>query len=252
MLTTRGDFGQFMRLPVVYLSAPTDRTSGGSGGAGGNGEDDGAGDDDNAGGGGDTSGAKPSGEDDDPPAAVFRTTAELNQRLARAKRSGLDEEAQKLGYKDHKEMLAAAAEYRKKQADEQTELDREKSRRAELEQELEREREANREARLAARVERLCTTDDKKVREKFDKIVDPEIALHMLDRSEIVFNDDGSIEGVEDALKALLEERPHLRMTPEKPTNSIRATPKGTEEGEESQGKSFIRGYINQRYTTRS
>lgn len=136
----------------------------------------------------------------DKPFAQFKTKEELNKRLARAQMSGKKALAKELGFDSIEAMQASFKKDDKtppKVDDKDTPPDVDKL----IEDKLKEER--------AKGFKRILNSEVKLVANELG-FADYEDALALADLSEVKENDKGDLEGVQEALKALAEKKPHL------------------------------------------
>ena len=80
--------------------------------------------------------------------------------------------------------------------------------------------EAERSAATAAqRIADAMIASEVKVRASQLGIVDPDAALLLIDRTNVLYNEDSGVTGVEDALTQLLEDKPYLKGAPNRAPN---------------------------------
>lgn len=142
------------------------------------------------------------GKGEDKPFAVFNNKEDLDKRISRAEKAGQKALAKQFGFETIEEMQAA---FKKDEpADPNGEEDKnDKSPDVDkiIEEKLKDERKKT--------FQRLVTSEVKVVAKELG-FADYEDALKLADLSEVKENEKGEIEGVEEALKALCEKKPHL------------------------------------------
>lgn len=238
-------------IPILFTMQ---RDSGGGGGEGGGdgttgtGDDDGGSADDDGDGSGKNSGASDDhgGDGEDKPYISFPSEASFNRRLRQQARQLITEEFKDLGVDSLDGVKQLAQQAKDQEQQQKTEADRQKERADRAERDRDEARRQAQEDRLRARVERLSTTDDEKVRAKFDKIVDPDTAFMLMNREGIEIDEDGSVSGVEEALAALIAEKPFLKVTATEPGNTVPKTPKDNTKGKD--GPSYAARYLTGKY----
>ncbi len=142
------------------------------------------------------------GKGEDKPFAVFNNKEDLDKRISRAEKAGQKALAKQLGFETVEEMQAAL----KKEEPADPKGKNEKTDKAPdvdeiIDAKLKEER--------AKTFTRLLTSEVKVVAKELG-FADYEDALKLADLSEVKENDKGEIEGVDEALKALSEKKPHL------------------------------------------
>jgi len=142
------------------------------------------------------------GSQGDKPFAVFPDEKSFMSRVDREARKRLDARAKELGFESIEAMESALKAARERADAEKTEL--EKAREAAAKAEEERKR------ALDAANQRLIRAEVKVVATELG-IVDPDAAYALMDRSEVSVVEDGSVQGVREALEALLKAKPYLK-----------------------------------------
>jgi len=160
---------------------------------------DGGGDGDNSGGGGD---GNPNDGDNDQPFAVFPDEASLMARINREAQKQLANQAKALGYDTVEAMQEALKSYQERQNAEKSELEKAK--------EAAQKADSERKKALESANNRLIRAEVK-LRATELGIVDDDAAFALMDRSEVSVDDQGRVQGVEAALKSLLETKPYLK-----------------------------------------
>lgn len=139
------------------------------------------------------------GGKDEKPFAQFNSKEEFNKRLARAEKSGQKALAKELGFDSIEAMQTALKKPDNKppKKEEDTPPDMDKL----IEDKLKEER--------AKGFKRILNSEVKLIANELG-FADHEDALALADLSEVKENDKGDLEGVQEALKALAEKKPHL------------------------------------------
>lgn len=150
--------------------------------------------------------------DDDPPAgegagedkpfAVFNNKEDLDKRISRAEKAGQKALAKQLGFETVEEMQEAL---KKGEPADPKEKDEKKDKVPDVDQIIDAKLKEER----AKTFQRLVTSEVKVVAKELG-FADYEDALKLADLSEVTENEKGEIDGVEEALKALSEKKPHL------------------------------------------
>jgi hypothetical protein len=174
------------------------------------------------------------------PFAVFPTKDDFDKRLNREGRRYADTIAQDAGFKNHREMIDHLKQSKESDDKQQSEADRKaqdadkKARDAEAALELANQR------LIKSEVIRLCNADDIRIR-------DADAAYRLMNHDDVEVDEDGEVYGVEDALKALLKDRPYLHVASDKPDNAVPANPKRAST-EAQENNRFVDRYIGGRY----
>jgi serine/threonine protein kinase HipA of HipAB toxin-antitoxin module len=133
----------------------------------------------------------------------------VQQRLAR--------ERSKLG--DVEELRAKAARLEELEASQLTELERLQKRAAEAE--AARDAALQRAQATAVRAEVITAATQAGA-------LDPEVVMALLPEGSVTVADDGTVTGVQDAVKALLKAKPYLAATPAAPVGTADGGPRGS------------------------
>lgn len=116
----------------------------------------------------------------------------IGERLARAKSTPPQ---------DYEELKAKAAKLEEIEAAQLSEVDRLKKEREELAAQAAKAQSDLQESRIESKVTSVAAMKG---------AVDPEAVLRLIDRKQITLGDDGQVSGVEEAVTALLAEKPYL------------------------------------------
>jgi len=142
-------------------------------------------------------------DEEEKPFAQFKTKDELNKRLSRAEKSGKKALAKELGFDSIEAMMAA----HKKPVTKVDEKDKTKDQ-VDVDKIVE-----DKLKDMQAKGFKRILNAEVKIFAKELGFADHEDALALADLSEVKENDNGDLEGVEDALKALAVKKPHLLKT---------------------------------------
>lgn len=142
------------------------------------------------------------GKGEDKPFAVFNNKEDLDKRISRAEKAGQKALAKQLGFETVEEMQAAL---KKEEPADPKGKDEKKDKAPDVDEIIDAKLKEER----AKTFTRLLTSEVKVVAKELG-FADYEDALKLADLSEVKENDKGEIEGVEEALKALSEKKPHL------------------------------------------
>lgn len=142
------------------------------------------------------------GKGEDKPFAVFNSKEELDKRISRAEKAGQKALAKQLGFETVEGIQAALK--KEEQADQKGKEEK-KDKAPDVDEIIDAKLKEER----AKTFTRLLTSEVKVVAKELG-FADYEDALKLADLSEVKENDKGEIEGVEEALKALSEKKPHL------------------------------------------
>ncbi|WP_392454816.1 scaffolding protein [Chryseomicrobium aureum] len=142
------------------------------------------------------------GKGEDKPFAVFNNKEDLDKRISRAEKAGQKALAKQLGFETVEEMQAAL---KKEEPADPKGKDEKKDKAPDVDEIIDAKLKEER----AKTFTRLLTSEVKVVAKELG-FADYEDALKLADLSEVKENEKGEIEGVEEALKALSEKKPHL------------------------------------------
>lgn len=142
------------------------------------------------------------GAEEDKPFAVFKNKDDLDKRISRAEKAGQKALAKQLGFETVEDMQEAL---KKGEPADSKENDEKKDKEPDLDEIIDAKLKEER----AKTFQRLVTSEVKVVAKELG-FADYEDALKLADLSEVTENEKGEIDGVEEALKALSEKKPHL------------------------------------------
>lgn len=142
------------------------------------------------------------GKGEDKPFAVFNNKEDLDKRISRAEKAGQKALAKQFGFETIEEMQAAL---KKEEPADPKGKDEKTDKAPDVDEIIDAKLKEER----AKTFTRLLTSEVKVVAKELG-FADYEDALKLADLSEVKENDKGEIEGVEEALKALSEKKPHL------------------------------------------
>jgi len=147
------------------------------------------------------SGDQPGNGEGTKPYAVFDNAASFMSRVKQEGRQQVKSLAEELGFESVEAMQAAAKRAKEIEEQNKTDLDKAKDREAEL---------VNQNTALQEKAKSVIVNSEIKVFAVQAGIVDPDVAVAILDRSGISVSEDGKVEGVKEAIDALAKGKPYL------------------------------------------